>query len=35
MRMTIVGLLVIGLVVGLIIAAIFAFTRGPNEKKDE
>lgn len=35
MRMSLIGLLVIGLVVGLIIAAIFAFTRSGNEKKDE
>ncbi len=35
MRMTIIGLLVIGLLIGLIIAAFFAFSRSSNEKKDE
>jgi flagellar biosynthesis protein FliQ len=33
--MSIVGLLLIGLVVGLVIPAIFAFTPSANEKKDE
>jgi len=35
MRMSIVGLLVIGLLAGLIVAAFFAFSRSSNEKKDE
>ena len=35
MRMPIIGLLAIGLLVGLIVAAVFAFTRSGNEKNDE